>query len=130
MSRFSTVRRAGRFYADDINFASSKMVQYIDVDGDLVTIKITKGVLFQGNQSILGFEQSGSVGGRILKSLDFTGNPSIYSGTSLFVTAEPQPGFIESGGVSDGKADVGLSRGRSSIQAGFSSPAVWTSRTL
>jgi hypothetical protein len=101
----------GTVYGDDIQFVNPKTVRYIDDDGDLVTIKITKGILFQGKQSILGFEQSGSTGGRILKSLDFTGNPSLYSGTSLFITAEPQPGFLESGGESDGKVNVGFIQG-------------------
>jgi hypothetical protein len=101
----------GTIYNDDIDFADPQKVRYVDPDGDLVTIKITKGILFSGDKSILTFEESGSTGGRVLAAIDFTGNPSLYNGTSLFVTADTQPGFFESGGVSDGKANVGFIQG-------------------
>src|SRR4030095_15895632 len=67
--------------------------------------------LFQGKQSILGFEQIGSTGGRILKSLDFNANPILYNGTSVFVTSAPPPVLLESGGESDGKVNVGFIQG-------------------
>jgi hypothetical protein len=105
---------------DDVQIVDPQTVRYVDGDGDLVTVRITKGVLvapgattITADNSILTLENSGSVGGRVLRKIDFTGNPNLYNGTSLFVTAEPQPGFLESGGVSDGKADVGFIFGAS-----------------
>jgi hypothetical protein len=103
----------GTIFNDDIQVVNSKTIRYVDVDGDLVTIRITKGALLDANGSILTLDASGGLGGRILKEINFTGNPRSFNGTSLFVTAEPQPGFVESGGVSDGKADVGLIFGAS-----------------
>lgn len=98
----------GTIYNDDIQFVNSRTIRYVDVDGDLVTLRITKGILFDLTSQIYDFDDLGSVGGKYLKSIDFRGNPSLFNGTSVFVSAEPQPGFAESGGVSDGKADVGF----------------------
>lgn len=98
----------GTIYNDDVQVVNAKTIRYVDVDGDLVTLRITKGSLFGANGNIYTLATNGSVGGQFLQSLDFTGSPGQFNGTSVYVTTEPQPGFFESGGVSNGKADVGF----------------------
>jgi hypothetical protein len=98
----------GTIFNDDVQFVNSRMLRYVDVDGDLVTIRITKGSLFVGGGIVQLVAGGSQVGGQLLSSINFNVSPQLFNGTSLYVTAEPQPGFFESGGVSDGKADVGF----------------------
>ncbi len=93
----------GTIYNDDVqSLAGGRTVQWIDVDGDLVTLKISKGSL-----NTLGLVPAGSVGGRHLETLDLfaqRGGVGQFAGASISIVAEKQPGFP---GVSDGRVDVG-----------------------
>jgi hypothetical protein len=102
----------GVIFNDDIQVVDSRTIRFVDVDGDLVTVRITQGSLtFTGSNPVLTLRSEGAVGGRTLTMVDFTQNPSLYNGTSLSITTEPQPGFEESGRTSDGKVNVGYIRG-------------------
>ncbi len=104
----------GTIYNDDILQVNAQKVLYIDEDGDLATVRITKGALtIGGSQGVLTFSSPNAIGGRILQQIDFTSAPTTFNHTDVFVKAAPQPGFRASGGVSDGLVDVGY------IQAGI-----------
>lgn len=104
----------GSIYNDDLQRVDLQTIRYVDADGDLATVRITKGVLTSaGAGSVLNFSAPNAIGGRILQKIDFTGAPLSYNHTDLFVTAAPQAGFAAAGGVSDGRVDVGF------IQAGI-----------
>jgi hypothetical protein len=115
----------GTILNDDVLVVDSKTVRYIDEDGDLATMKISKGTLLINGvlnaavataanpnpQAMLVFSEANAVGGRILKLVDFTLNPVAFSEVSLSITAEPQTGFAASGLTSNGRVDVGFIRG-------------------
>lgn len=103
----------GTIFNDDIQIVNSKTVRYVDEDGDLVTVKTTKGALSVGSNGVLTFVDApnSTVGGKILQMVDFTGNSRLFNGTSLSITADEQPGFRASGLESDGKVNVGWIRG-------------------
>ncbi|MEO8352091.1 MAG: Calx-beta domain-containing protein, partial [Chthoniobacteraceae bacterium] len=104
----------GTIYNDDILQVNARKVLYIDEDGDLATVRITKGSLtIGGAQGVLTFSAPNAIGGRILQRIDFTNTPALFNHTDVIVKAAPQPGFRASGGVSDGLVDVGY------IQAGI-----------
>jgi hypothetical protein len=108
----------GTIYNDDIQIIDKQTIRYVDEDGDLATIHVSKGALarpglagLQLDDTVVGFREAGNVGGRILEFIDFTQRPFSFDGTDLRITADAQPGFRASGGQSDGKVDVGFIRG-------------------
>jgi hypothetical protein len=108
----------GTIYNDDIKIVDKQTIKYIDEDGDLVTVSISKGALARGtlgtlalDTSVVSFRDVGNFGGKTLEFLDFTRRPLSFTGTDLRITADPQPGFRAGGGTSDGQVDVGFIRG-------------------
>jgi len=94
---------------DDLMFVDTKTLRYIDEDGDLATIKISKGNL--GAATLSFGIINPQTGGRVLQLLDFTSSPSLFNGTSVNISAEPQTGFAVTGRATDGHVDVGFIRG-------------------
>ena len=94
----------GTIYNDDIQQLNARTVQWIDVDGDLVTLSVTRGVLTLAGTDDLTFVTKGSFGGRELQLLNFANDGNSFFGTGISIIATPQPGFT---GVTDGRVDVG-----------------------
>lgn len=104
----TAITREGRasIYNDDLRRIDSRTIQYIDEDGDLVTIRASKGTI---PDSALTFSSVNStVGGRVLQLLNIAGNNTL-SGANISITAEPQVGFTAApnGTQSNGRVDVG-----------------------
>jgi hypothetical protein len=105
----------GSILNNDIQIVNAQTIRYVDEDGDLATLQISKGTLldrFGGlDTDVVQFTSPNStVGGRILSELNLTGNlthTAIYNGLDLKLTAAPQPGARAAGIVSDGQVDVG-----------------------
>ena len=92
----------GTIFNDDFQVLNGgQTIQYVDVDGDLVTVSTTRGRL-DGSQ--LTFVAGGTVGGLQLQQVNLLGNLNSYAGASISITADPQPGFD---GVTDGRVNVG-----------------------
>jgi hypothetical protein len=70
---------------EQIEIVNSKTARYTDVDGDVVTIKITKGDLTSGLFEL----GAGPNGGAYLRLLNLS--DSSFSGTNLTITAKPGP---------------------------------------
>ncbi len=107
-----TISSKGVILNDDVHIISGREFEYVDVDGDLVNVKVSKGSLSvplsgpgtTGNDVF--FTQSGTVGGRFFQRLDLSDDNFKYDGADLIVTAKPQ--VLATGEVlGDGKADVG-----------------------
>ncbi|MHA3772755.1 Calx-beta domain-containing protein [Verrucomicrobiota bacterium sgz303538] len=105
----------GTIFSEDIRQVDAQTVQWIDVDGDLVTLKVSKGALFSNNLKWLT-NTSGAIaispnGGRTLQTLDLT--PTIgatqFQGANITITAERQPGFTGdvNGELGDGRVNIG-----------------------
>ena len=92
-------------FNDDTQQLSAQKVQWIDVDGDLVTLSVSKGQLPLANTTLFTFAESGTVGGRLLKKLDFSTFGNAFAGASVTITATKQAGFPN---ASDGRVDVGF----------------------
>jgi hypothetical protein len=91
-------------------------VRYVDTDGDLATVHISKGRLTTtGQNPVLNFTAVNAIGGRTLQMIDFTTNRIAFNHTDVSVTADLQPGFSASGGKSDGLVNVGQIRGASRL---------------
>jgi hypothetical protein len=71
--------------------ADRKTGTFLDGDGDLVTVKVTKGALSQRD-----FTFSGGV----WQKLDLSGNPLLFGGTNITVSVKKGPG-------GDGKVNLG-----------------------
>jgi hypothetical protein len=99
-------------YNDDLQIVNAKTVRYVDADGDIATVHVSKGKLTTTGQSpVLNFSAVNNIGGRTLEMIDFTRNRFVFNHTDLSVTADLQPGFNASGGTSDGRVDVGYIQG-------------------
>lgn len=70
---------------EQIEIVNSKTARYTDVDGDIVTIKITKGELTPGMFEL----GAGPNGGAYLRLLNLT--DTSFAGTNLTITAKPGP---------------------------------------
>ena len=75
--------------------AGGKTGTFLDTDGDLVTVKVTKGQLTQSD-----FRFSNSV----WQKLDLSGNPLLFAGTNITVTVKK--GFEGDGKVNFGAIDA------------------------
>jgi hypothetical protein len=89
---------------DDKNQLAPNKVQWIDVDGDLVTLSVSKGTLPINSGTLFSFDAPNSLGGVLLRKLDFQAFGSTFAGANVSITATKQPGFT---GTSDGRVDVG-----------------------
>ena len=91
---------------DDFGVVGTKQVRWTDIDGDLVTLTVSKGVLGdafgQLNTDAVNLVSKGTVGGLELLLLNL--NNRAFAGANVSVTAEKQPGFP---GTTNGRVDVG-----------------------
>ncbi len=96
----------GTIFNDDLRQVNNQTIQFIDVDGDLATVHLSKGLLGTSN---LSFSAANAVGGRQLQVINLTGNNAQYQNANLSVTAVKQPGFEgDANGVrGDGLVNVG-----------------------
>ena len=111
-------------YNDDQRIISNREFEFIDEDGDLVNVKVSKGSLFRPNgfggivsRGFITLTSAGSVGGSRLDSVNFLGTGSEFAGASLFITRKSQQGFDL---PTDGRVNVGEVI---AAQAGFASLA-------
>ena len=101
----------GIIYNDDIRIVSAREFEFIDVDGDLVNIKVSKGALFAQNQfgiltsrGIVTTENAGTVGGKSISSINTLGTGREFEGANISVTRKAQAGFDR---ATDGRVNVG-----------------------
>ncbi len=80
----------GTIFNDDLRRVDSRTVQFIDVDGDLATVHISRGAL---SDARLSFGAPNGIGGRQLQSINLTGDNLQFQDADLSVTAVAQPGF-------------------------------------
>ncbi len=86
----------------EARIAPAAVFTYIDVDGDLVTIKTSKGTNVQLADIVVPFLSSEGVpNGQELQQIDFSMNAAVFKGTDLSVTA------VRSNGAGDGRVNVG-----------------------
>ena len=103
-------------------------VTYQDVDGDLVTVKVSKPIFTEMNvASIFSFAGSsfGGTGGQALSAVDLRALPTSANGLNLTVTAKPSPTAGGNGSVAihgidasdvSGGAGLGIDLGIVSVQ--------------
>ena len=98
-------------YNDDQRIISGREFEFIDEDGDLVNIKVSKGALFAPNQfgiltsrGIVTLAAAGSVGGQSISSINFLGTGREFEGANLSVSRKPQAGYDR---PTDGQVNVG-----------------------
>ena len=109
----STISTRGIIFNDDIHIVSAREFEYVDVDGDLVNVKVSKGKLSVplngagGNGDDVFFTlNQGSVGGRFFQRLDLSNDGFEFNNANITVTAKPQ--LLVTGEVlGDGKVNVG-----------------------
>lgn len=101
-------------FNDDIQALASNKLRWTDVDGDIVTLSVSKGSFFDASGNLLtgliSLVDSGTVGGKQLQLLDLVGNSGVsfgsrFAGANMSITAVPEAG---SPLVSNGRVDVGL----------------------
>ena len=98
-------------YNDDQRIISGREFEFIDEDGDLVNIKVSKGALFAPNQfgvltsrGIVTLAAAGSVGGQSISSINFLGTGREFEGANVTVSRKPQAGYDR---PTDGQVNVG-----------------------
>ena len=92
----------GTIYNDDRQILDKgRTAQWIDVDGDLVTLTVTRGAL---DFAQFTFSSAGTVGGQHLDIWNVLNSTAAVAGTSITISADPQPGFT---GATDGRVNVG-----------------------
>ncbi len=107
-----TISTRGIILNDDIRIVSGREFEYVDEDGDLVSVKVSKGSLsvpISGNGGTgndVFFTQSGTVGGRFFQRLDLSNDGFEFNGANITVTAKPQV-LVTGEVLGDGKANVG-----------------------
>ncbi len=103
------VSARGIILDNDLRIISPREFQYVDVDGDIVDVKLSKGsVAFFGNLDTgrITLTPAGSVGGRNLTLIDLKDNAAAFSGTNITVTSKVQ--VLPNGErLGNGKTDVG-----------------------
>ena len=113
-------------YNDDMRIISAREFEFIDEDGDLVNIKVSKGALFAPNQfgiltsrGIVTVTDAGTVGGMSISSINTLGTGREFEGANISVTRKAQAGFDR---ATDGRVNVGeiisASVGFGSLQQG------------
>ena len=98
-------------FNNDQRIISAREFEFIDEDGDLVNVRITKGALLVRDtfgelqpRGVVTLTPSGTVGGMRIDSFNFNGTGREFEGASLFVTRKAQAGFDR---VTDGQVNVG-----------------------
>lgn len=87
---------------------SGKTAKWHDVDGDLVTLNVSKGSLAFLSSSQFVLQTSGNLGGSILQELDLSGDSHLFAKANVSVTAQPVRIFPASKTVlGDGHVNVG-----------------------
>ncbi len=106
-------------YNDDVQQVNARTVQWIDVDGDVVTLKVNKGALnisdindFDFINQITGTSGNtplSTVGGLALRALNLQNDGNEFKRANISITAEPQAIFDPNGTVflGDGRVDIG-----------------------
>jgi hypothetical protein len=89
---------------DDTQNLGPLSAQWIDVDGDLVTLTVSKGSVPVGNTSLFTFGAVNALGGKQLQLLDLQRFGSTFAGANVTITATKQAGFPD---ATDGRVDVG-----------------------
>lgn len=104
----------GTIANDDVQIVNPHTATFTDVDGDLVTVRLTRGTLAADDFTLaLG---NGSIGMR-LASLKVAAKP----GAELVIRAQPQPGIGGDGQVNVGRIDAfGVDFGRVKIRGDLS----------
>lgn len=108
-----TVSAQGVILNDDVGIVSARSFQYVDTDGDIVTVTLSKGSLNVPTGSSLStgdvtFVRGGSpdVGGRFLQLLNLSNDGTEFARANIAVTSRVQ--VLPDGTVlGDGKANVG-----------------------
>jgi|GEM_PF-2224164 len=104
-----TAQVSARVYVldDDIGAIGTNQLRWTDIDGDLVSLAVSRGSFFnafgQLDTSVVNLVPKGTVGGSELLVLNL--NSSAFFGTNVTVTATPQLGFPD---ASNGRVDVGF----------------------
>lgn len=110
---------SGLIYNDDVQQIDARTVRWVDVDGDIVTLRISKGKLnisdvndFDFINQITGASGTiplSSVGGIALRTLNLQNDGREFQGATITITAEPQAIFDPNGTVflGDGRVDIG-----------------------
>ncbi|MEA3210744.1 MAG: large repetitive protein [Chthoniobacter sp.] len=103
---FAGAQATARAYIfnNDINVLGPGKLQWIDVDGDLVTLTVSKGALSLASGDDLTLVSSGPVGGRQLQLLDLTNDGATFATANVSIIATKQAGFPL---PTDGRVDVG-----------------------
>jgi hypothetical protein len=102
-------RAIGRIYNDDV-FASRRLVQWTDTDGELVTLRTDKGNLLRAGftfASTNGETTINSLGGRSLTELNLSRDEFLHA--NVRINSSPQPGFPVTKDQ-DGLVNVGMVR--------------------
>jgi hypothetical protein len=108
----TTATAAGVILNDDVNVVSAREFQYVDTDGDLVTVKFSKGTLriqtgtTTSDSNNITFSAINSLGGRNLDLINLAVDGFAYEGVNISVTAKPQV-LVTGEVLGDAKANVG-----------------------
>lgn len=108
-----TLSARGIFLNDDVRILNARSFQYVDLDGDIVTVKLSKGSLSVPTGAALStgditFVRGGApdVGGRFLQMLNLSNDGNEFAGVNIEVTSRVQ--VLADGTVlGDGKSNVG-----------------------
>lgn len=97
-------------YNDDQRIINAREFEFIDEDGDLVNVKVSKGSLFKPNafgvlqsRGIVTLADAGSVGGKSISSINFLGTGREFEGANVTVSRKVQAGFDK---ATDGRVNV------------------------
>ena len=121
------VDRTGRgtIYNDDVQQLGSRAIRFIDVDGDLATVRVSKGTLSLSNLFFVdnngdGVPDTNAIGGRQLRAISFINDGAEFQDTNLTVKGTRQKGFNgdPQGVRGDGRVNVGF------IQAAVAQPEI------
>lgn len=104
----------GTIYNDDLLQVDAQTVKYVDADGDIATVHVSKGALTIATPTSAGelsFSEVNDIGGRSLQVIDLAGKAQ-FANAAVHVSAQKQTGFpgARDGTPSDGRADVGFIR--------------------
>lgn len=93
---------AYRFEQLENRLALAAVLQYIDIDGDIVTVKTSQGSENDLTTALV-FSAAATNVRRQLQTVDFLSNPTVFGGTTLAIT-------VKKAGDGDGLAAVGRIR--------------------
>jgi hypothetical protein len=81
--------------------APAAVLKYTDIDGDLVSVAVSKAATAADIAAICAFSDPNADDPRILRKIDFSMNAALFAGTNLTITVKRGPG------LSDGLANIG-----------------------